>query len=115
MSVHVVSTILRCVADRPNGTTCPSEVARTLANDQNSPFKWREYMSMVHESVDALVARGEITLSWKSNVMKKRAGPYRISEHGKMAKSSDYFTTAPLVAHSMVTVNTRGGLRGCRC
>lgn len=83
MSEYAVSTILSFVANRPNGTTCPSEVARTLANDQNSPLEWREYMSVVHESVDALVARGEIMLTWKSVVMKKRAGPYRISAHGK--------------------------------
>ncbi|WP_409527866.1 DUF3253 domain-containing protein [Rhizobium sp.] len=89
MSEHAISTILSFVVNRPNGTTCPSEVARSLANDQNSPLEWREYMPIVHGSVDILVAQREIMLTWKSVVMKKREGPYRISAVGKMAKSKD--------------------------
>ncbi len=73
------STILAFVADRPSGTTCPSEVARRLAKDHNVPLEWRKFMPTVHEAVDELLARGEVTLSWKSVVMNERAGPYRIS------------------------------------
>lgn len=79
MSEHAISTILSFVVNRPNGTTCPSEVARSLSNDQNCPLEWREYMPIVHESVDALAAGGEIVLTWKSVVKKNREGPYRIS------------------------------------
>lgn len=46
-------------------------------------------MPIEHESVDILVAQREIMLTWKSVVMKKREGPYRISAVGKMAKSKD--------------------------
>lgn len=64
MSADAEPTILSFVASRPDGTTCPSEVARSLANDHNSPLEWRDYMPAVHEAVDALIARGEITLTW---------------------------------------------------
>ncbi|WP_430245900.1 DUF3253 domain-containing protein [Neorhizobium sp. DAR64861/K0K2] len=79
MRANAESTILSFVVSRPDGTTCPSEVARSLANDHNAPLEWRDYMPAVHEAVDALSARREITLSWKSVVMGERAGPYRIS------------------------------------
>ncbi|WP_430262146.1 DUF3253 domain-containing protein [Neorhizobium sp. DAR64862/K0K3] len=79
MSADAESTILSFVASRPAGTTCPSEVARSLATDDNVPLEWVDYMPAVHEAVDALIARGEITLTWKSVVMRERAGPYRIS------------------------------------
>jgi len=79
MIENAESTILDFVTSRPGGTTCPSEVARSLAKDHNSPLEWRKFMPVVHETVDALMARGEITLTWKSVVMSERAGPYRIS------------------------------------
>ncbi|QYA09965.1 DUF3253 domain-containing protein [Agrobacterium larrymoorei] len=72
------ATILRFAASRPNGTTCPSEVARALARDDSKPSEWRGYMPIVHEAVDALNARGEIILTWKSAIITKRTGPYRI-------------------------------------
>lgn len=72
------STIFAFVARRPGGTTCPSEIARSLAKQQNIPLQWRKLMPAVHEAVDELLARGEITLSWKSVDMSERAGPYRI-------------------------------------
>lgn len=78
MIENAKSTILSFVADRPAGTTCPSEVARSLAKDHKAPLEWRKLMPAVHEAVDVLMARGEITLSWKSVVMSERAGPYRI-------------------------------------
>ena len=73
------STILGFLVSRPAGTTCPSEVARSLANERSAPQEWRSFMPIVHEAVDVLLARGEITLTWKSVVMSERAGPYRIS------------------------------------
>jgi hypothetical protein len=78
MSEQAASKILSFVASRPTGTTCPSEVARSLANDNSAPLDWREYMPMVHAAVDALIERGEIVLTWKSVAMKERVGPYRI-------------------------------------
>jgi len=79
MIENTETTILKFVASRPGGTTCPSEVARRLAKDHNVPLEWRKFMPTVHEAVDELLARGEVTLSWKSVVMNERAGPYRIS------------------------------------
>ncbi|MDM9646717.1 DUF3253 domain-containing protein [Rhizobium sp. S163] len=79
MIENAESTILKCVASRHAGTTCPSEAARILATGHNIPREWRKFMPMVHEAVDVLIARGEITLTWKSVVMSKRGGPYRIS------------------------------------
>ena len=79
MIENAESTILKCVAGRHLGTTCPSEVARILATGHNIPREWRKFMPVVHEAADVLLARGEITLTWKSVVMSKRAGPYRIS------------------------------------
>jgi len=78
MSEQAVSAILSFVASRPTGTTCPSEVARSLAKDNNAPLDWREYMPIVHDAVDDLVERGEIVLTWKSSSMTERSGPYRI-------------------------------------
>jgi hypothetical protein len=78
MTENAESTILSFVSSRPAGTTCPSEVARSLAKDGNAPFEWRKFMPVVHEAVDVLMARGEITLTWKSVVMSEREGPYRI-------------------------------------
>jgi hypothetical protein len=78
MSEQAVSAILSFVASRPTGTTCPSEVARSLAKDNNAPLDWREYMPIVHDAVDDLVELGEIVLTWKSSSMTERSGPYRI-------------------------------------
>ncbi|MEV4608756.1 DUF3253 domain-containing protein [Neorhizobium sp. LMR1-1-1.1] len=69
MSEPAVSAILSFVASRPTGTTCPSEVARSLAKDNNAPLDWREYMPIVHDAVDDLVELGEIVLTWKSSSM----------------------------------------------
>ncbi len=71
-------TILGFVTSRSGATTCPSEVARSLAKDDDAPLEWRKYMPVVHEAVDALNARSEISLTWKSLVMPERKGPYRI-------------------------------------
>ncbi len=78
MREQAVSAILGFVASRPTGTTCPSEVARSLAKDNNTPLDWRKFMPFVHDAVDALVERGEIVLTWKSSLMTERSGPYRI-------------------------------------
>jgi hypothetical protein len=79
MTKNAELTILSFVSSRPVGTTCPSEVARSLAKDGNAPLEWRKFMPVVHEAVDVLMARGEIILTWKSVAMNERAGPYRIS------------------------------------
>lgn len=71
--------ILRFVQSRPDGTTCPSEIARSIAEDNNLPLGWRQYMAIVHDAVDGLIARGQIKLTWKSIEMTRREGPYRIS------------------------------------
>lgn len=80
MIENAESTILDFVEGRPGGTTCPSEIARSLAKDHSAPLEWRKFMPVVHETVDVLMARGEITLTWKSVEMSERAGPYRISD-----------------------------------
>lgn len=71
-------TILKFVADRHAGTVCPSEIARCLAKEDNVALEWRKLMPVVHEAVDDLSERREITLTWKSLVMERRTGPYRI-------------------------------------
>lgn len=43
------STILGFVASRPDGTTCPSEVARSLAKDRNTPLEWYKFIPVVRE------------------------------------------------------------------
>lgn len=72
------TTVLEFVRSRKGATACPSEVARSLADDDGTPLEWRKYMPTVHEAVDALNARSEISLTWKSLVMPERKGPYRI-------------------------------------
>jgi hypothetical protein len=83
MTENAASTILSLVSSKPAGTTCPSEVARSLAKDDNAPLEWRKLMPVIHEAVDVLLARGEITLTWKSVAMSERNGPYRISARKK--------------------------------
>lgn len=71
------TTVLDFVRSRNGATTCPSEVARSLADDDGTPLEWRKYMSVVHEAVDALNARSEITLTRELLVMPERKGRYR--------------------------------------
>ncbi|WP_077122941.1 DUF3253 domain-containing protein [Agrobacterium rosae] len=78
MKPNAEITILGFVTRRPCATTCPSEVARSLAENDGAPLEWRKYMLVVHEAVDALNARSEISLTWKSLAMPERKGPYRI-------------------------------------
>ena len=66
--------ILKMLGRRAEGATlCPSEVARFVAPDD-----WRAEMIAVHAATDKLVSRGEISLSWKGELMPRRKGPYRI-------------------------------------
>ena len=58
---------------RPGATICPSEAARRLNREH-----WRGEMERVHAAVDALLANGEIALSWKGKRLEGRQGPYRI-------------------------------------
>lgn len=68
--------IRAALAERGAGkTVCPSEIARRLAGENGD---WRGRMSEVHAAVDALVAHGQVALSWKGHAMSGRQGPYRI-------------------------------------
>lgn len=62
-------------AREPTATLCPSEVARALAENDGG---WRGRMDEVHAAVDAMLAAGEIALSWKGATLPRREGPYRI-------------------------------------
>ncbi|MEG8040583.1 DUF3253 domain-containing protein [Sphingomonas sp. LR60] len=56
----------------PDSTICPSEVARSIAQD------WRCAMPEVHAAIDELVQAGLVQLSWKGQPLATRSGPYRI-------------------------------------
>ncbi|HXH16027.1 MAG TPA: DUF3253 domain-containing protein [Sphingomonas sp.] len=60
----------------PGATICPSEVARSIAED------WRSAMPAVREAIDELVSDGLIRLSWKGQLLGTRSGPYRIRRPG---------------------------------
>jgi hypothetical protein len=77
---HARGEISRFIAERGKGTTCPSEVARLLAAAYGAGDAWRDYMPIVHAAVDELHAKRQVRLSWKSNVLKERRGPYRIGK-----------------------------------
>lgn len=57
-------------------TICPSEVARALAAPHGD---WRAEMAVVHAAVDALMAQGAISLTWRGAPKRERRGPYRIA------------------------------------
>lgn len=74
--------ILEMVTGRaPNGTMCPSEVARKLVKTEDGAraLDWRSAMPVVHAAVDELVDEGHVRLSWKGRSLATRAGPYRIA------------------------------------
>lgn len=73
-------TTLSMLASRqPGRTICPSDVAKALtANEEPGGTDWRDKMAEVHAAVDRLVDEGLIRLSWKGEMLSKRAGPYRI-------------------------------------
>jgi hypothetical protein len=62
-------------------TICPSEVARALvaADDRKQKDDWRSAMPTVHAAVDHLLSEGLVRLSWKTQPLTQRSGPYRIS------------------------------------
>ena len=69
--------ITSLLAERgPGKTICPSEIARRLADPASGD--WRAEMPRVHDTVDAMLARKAISLSWKGAGLPARAGPYRI-------------------------------------
>lgn len=53
------ATLALLAARAPDGTICPSEVARVVA----SKADWREAMPEVHSAVDRLLEEGAIRLS----------------------------------------------------
>ena len=59
------------------GSVCPSEVARVVGGAE-----WCAAMPAVHAAVDALVAEGQVRLSWKGVDLARREGPYRIRRAG---------------------------------
>jgi hypothetical protein len=76
--------VLNMLATRSRSATiCPSEVARSLAsqNDYPKTSDWRDLMSDVHDAVDALVAEDTVQLSWKGKPMTARSGPYRVGRN----------------------------------
>lgn len=76
MTANAREATLALLASRsPEGTICPSEVARAMAPGAD----WREAMPEVHSAVDRLLEEGAIRLSWKGKRLISRAGPYRIS------------------------------------
>jgi hypothetical protein len=69
--------ILTLLKERgPGRTICPSEAARRLAGPGGD---WRARMDEVHESVDRLLAQGDVALSWKGKPLDQRRGAYRIA------------------------------------
>lgn len=76
-SANALSAIQALLHERAQGTSiCPSEVARRLARDGAD---WRKFMPIVHASVDEMIGKGGVTISWKGQKLKNREGPYRIS------------------------------------
>lgn len=70
-----VITLLKKRADE--ATVCPSEVARFVAQTNNSP-DWRRLMPVVNTAVDHLITEGVVQITWKGRRLDQRAGPYRI-------------------------------------
>lgn len=67
--------ILQLLAERkPGATICPSEVARSLADD------WRPLMEPVREAARQLVKSGHIDITQKGHVVdpKTARGPIRL-------------------------------------
>ena len=75
------ATLALLATRTPGATICPSEVARVLADTSTSNGRtdWRDMMPTVHAAIDALLASGEVYLSWKGQVLPSRSGPYRIN------------------------------------
>ena len=78
--MNVRDVTLALLASRaPEGTLCPSEIARRVAADDNDPTaQWRDKMPAVHAAIDGLLKEGLISLSWKGKPLSARVGPYRI-------------------------------------
>ena len=69
------------VAARPAGSVCPSEVARSAAEDLGTPG-WRDLMPLVRDVASSLAQAGEITLRRKGDLLDPAdlgAGPIRLA------------------------------------
>ena len=61
-------------------TICPSEAAKRIAaSSADGLTDWRAFMPQVHAAADALLAAGEVRLSWKGEEISQRRGAYRIA------------------------------------
>ena len=71
------TAILELVARRPEGSICPSEVARHVADDQPG---WRALMPLVRAAAGALVDEARITATQKRRTVDPRtaSGPIRL-------------------------------------
>lgn len=75
MDGKIRETVLALLAARvPDGSVCPSEVARTITDVPN----WRSAMPTVHATIDGMLAEHLVQLSWKGESLPLRKGPYRI-------------------------------------
>ena len=76
--MSAVEQAIRALLDErgPGKTICPSEAAKRLAGPGGD---WREKMGGVHSAVDAMLAAGTITLTWKGQRKDQRRGAYRIA------------------------------------
>lgn len=75
----IEETILRLLAARaPGRTICPSEAARALGGDDDAA--WRPLMEPVREAARAMVARGELEVTQRGQVVDpvSARGPIRL-------------------------------------
>lgn len=67
--------VLALLAARaPDGSVCPSEVARAITRGPN----WRSATKAVHAAIAGMLANNLVQLSWKSKPLARRKGSYRI-------------------------------------
>ncbi|MEM1053788.1 MAG: DUF3253 domain-containing protein [Pseudomonadota bacterium] len=77
MTTAAEVAILKLLESRGVGKAiCPSEAARVLSGGDGD---WRDHMDDVHASVDAMLTKHTIRLSWKGEELNQRRGAYRIA------------------------------------
>ena len=74
LRVRIVMTLCALLSHRPEGSVCPSEVARVATGEQ-----WRSYMATVRELAQRLSEQGIADITQKGNsVQPPFTGPIRI-------------------------------------